>query len=104
MVLRWMVGGSFVFLLWLGFHANLPVLNSTWPGPVGETDTSAGRTFFSGQRRVIHTIARTGAMLSIGQERSRENAALAAGPRYTRIGSGAAIETSGDLRLVVTPA
>src|SRR5207253_3910222 len=44
MVLRWMVGCSFVLLLWLGFHANLPVLNSTWPGPVGEnyTISSAG--------------------------------------------------------------
>src|SRR5215467_16349714 len=36
MVLRWMIGCSFVFFLWLGFHANLPMSNSTWPGPVGE--------------------------------------------------------------------
>src|SRR2546430_5959760 len=36
MVLRWMIGCSFVFLLWFGFHANLPMSNSTWPGPVGE--------------------------------------------------------------------
>jgi hypothetical protein len=36
MVLRWMVGCSFVFLLWLGFHADLPMSNSTWLGPVGE--------------------------------------------------------------------
>src|ERR1700730_6604521 len=25
------------FPLWLGFHANLSTLNSTWPGPVDET-------------------------------------------------------------------
>src|SRR5438552_4798460 len=39
MVLRWMVGCSFVLLLWLEFHANLPVSNSTWLGPVGENYT-----------------------------------------------------------------
>jgi hypothetical protein len=84
MVLRWMVGGSFVFLLWLGFHANLPVLNSTWLGPVGENYTispaGSGRSPFQDKPAAIYTIARTGAMLSIGQERSRENAALAAEP------------------------
>src|SRR6266704_2963485 len=32
-----MIGCLLVFPLLLGFHANLPMLNSTWPGPVGET-------------------------------------------------------------------
>jgi hypothetical protein len=37
-------------------------------------------SFFRTTPAAIYTIARTGAMLSIGQERSRENAALAAEP------------------------
>src|SRR5437016_14593313 len=49
-----MVGGSFVLLLWLRFHANLPVLNSTWLGPVGGNYTispaGSDRSPFSGQR------------------------------------------------------
>jgi hypothetical protein len=37
MAARCMVGCFLSFLGWLGFHANLSTLNSTWPGPVGET-------------------------------------------------------------------
>jgi hypothetical protein len=37
-------------------------------------------SFFRTTPATIYTIARTGAMLSIGQERSREYAALAAEP------------------------
>jgi len=55
MALRWMVGCFLGFLLWLWFHANLPRLNSTWPGPVGETYTispaGSGLLSFSGQGR-----------------------------------------------------
>src|SRR5437879_12336572 len=59
MVLRWMVGCSFVLLLWLGFHANLPVSNSTWLGPVGENYTisppgSAPSPFHDNPRRHLH--------------------------------------------------
>src|SRR5438445_11650421 len=54
MVLRWMVACLSVFLLWLGFHANLPMSNSTWPGPVGEnysiSPAGSGRSPYSGQR------------------------------------------------------
>src|SRR5258708_13510835 len=39
---------SFVLLLWLGFHPNLPMSNSTWPGPVSEnysiSATGSGRS------------------------------------------------------------
>src|SRR5437667_12603698 len=59
MVLRWMFGCSFVLLLWLGFHANLPVSNSTWLGPVGENYTispaGSGRSpFQDNARRHLH--------------------------------------------------
>ena len=69
------------FLLWPGFHANLPMLNSTWLGPVGETYTispaGSGLYPFQDNAATIYTIANTGAMLVLGQERSRDNAALA---------------------------
>jgi len=32
-------GCFFSLLLWLGFHANLSLMDSTWPGPGGETRT-----------------------------------------------------------------
>src|SRR5437660_1132380 len=55
MALRWMVGCFLGFLLWLWFHANLSRLNSTWPGPVGETYTispaGSGLLSFSVQGR-----------------------------------------------------
>ena len=55
MVLCWMVGCSFVFLLWFGFHANLPMSNSTWPGPVGEnysnSPAGSGRSPFQDNAR-----------------------------------------------------
>src|SRR5260370_35383387 len=72
------------FLRWSGFHANLSTLNSTWPGPVGETSQSPHRgraaILFRTTPATIHTIAKTGAMLKFGQERSREKTALAAEP------------------------
>jgi hypothetical protein len=39
MALCWAAGCFLGFLLWLRFHASLPMLNSTWLGPVGETFT-----------------------------------------------------------------
>src|SRR5947207_12430095 len=52
MVLCWMVGCSFVFLLWFGFHANLPMSNSTWPGPVGsKSPAGSGRSPFQDNAR-----------------------------------------------------
>jgi hypothetical protein len=55
MALRWMVGCFLGFRLWLGFHANLPRLNSTWPGPVGETysvsPAGSGRSPFQNNAR-----------------------------------------------------
>ena len=52
---RCMVRSFLGFLRWLGFHANLCTLNSTWPGPVGETYTispaGSGLLSFSGQGR-----------------------------------------------------
>jgi hypothetical protein len=54
-LLPWMVGCFLGFLLWLGFHANLSTLNSTWPGRVGENllslPSGVGPFFLSGQRR-----------------------------------------------------
>jgi hypothetical protein len=35
--LRRTTGCCFAFVLLFGFHANCPMLNSTWLGPVGET-------------------------------------------------------------------
>jgi hypothetical protein len=74
------------FLRWLGFHANLSTLNSTWPGPVGETysvsPAASGRSPFQDNAATIYTIANTGAMLQVGQKRSREIAALAAEPGF----------------------
>jgi len=84
MALRWLVGCFLGFLLWLGFHANLPGLKSTWPGPVGETSQSPQRgravLLFRTTPATIYTIANTGAMLSFGQKRSKEIVALAAEP------------------------
>jgi hypothetical protein len=72
------------FLLWLGFHANLPTLNSTWLGPVGETYTispaGSGLFPFQEEAATIYIIASTGATLKFGQKRSKEIAALAAEP------------------------
>jgi len=79
-----MVSSFLGFLLWLGFHANLPRLNSTWPGPVGETysvsPAGSGRYPFQDNAATIYTIANTGAMLTVGQECSKETTALAAEP------------------------
>jgi hypothetical protein len=84
MALRWVVGCFLGFLLWLGFHANLSTLNSTWPGPVGETysvsPAGSGRSPFQDNAATIYTIANTGAMLRVGQKRSKEIVALAAEP------------------------
>ena len=41
---------------------------------------SVGRFPFSGHAPTIYTIANTGAMLTVGQECSKERTALAAGP------------------------
>jgi hypothetical protein len=40
------------------------------------------RSPFQDNAATIYTIANTGAMLSVGQKRSKELAALAAGPSY----------------------
>src|ERR1700758_1669299 len=84
MALRWVVGCFLGFLLWFEFHANLPALNSTWPGPVGETysvsPAGSGRYPFQDNAATIYTIANTGAMLRVGQKRSKEIVALAAEP------------------------
>jgi hypothetical protein len=66
-------------------HAYLSTLNSTWPGPVGETysfsPSGSGRSPFQDNAATIYTIAYTGAMLQVGQKRSKEEiAALAAEP------------------------
>jgi hypothetical protein len=67
LVAFWIFCGGLVFML-----LNLSTLNSTLPGPVGETysvspvqDTAA----------TIYTIANTGAMLSVGQKCTKEIAA-----------------------------
>jgi len=55
------------------------VLNSTWLGPVGENVTvspaGSGLSPFQDNAATIHTIANTGAMLLIEQERTTQNAA-----------------------------
>jgi hypothetical protein len=84
MALGWMAGCFLGFLLWLGFHAHLPGLNSTWPGPVGETysfsPAGSGLSPFQDNAATIYTIANTGAMLSVGQKRSKEFVTLTAEP------------------------
>ena len=64
--------------------ANLSTLNSTWPGPVSETysvsPSGSGRSPFQDNAATIYTIANTGAMLRVGQKRSKESVALAAEP------------------------
>src|ERR1700751_261433 len=66
-----------------------PRLHSTWPGPVGKTysvsPSGSGRSPFQDTAATIYTIANTGAMLSVGQKRSKEIAAFAAGPVVTEI-------------------
>jgi len=46
-------------------------LNSTWPGPVGETYSvsplGSGRSPFQDNAATVYTIAHTGAMLQVGQ-------------------------------------
>jgi len=58
------------------------MLNSTRPGPVGETHSispaGSGLYPFQDNAATIYTIANDGAMLIFGQERSREKTALAA--------------------------
>src|SRR5262249_12205445 len=65
--LRWAAGCSLAFVRLLGFPANLPLLNSTWPGPVGETysvsPAGSGLYPFQDNAATISTIANTGAML-----------------------------------------
>jgi hypothetical protein len=66
----------FGFRLRLRFHAHLFPLNSTWPGPVDKTDSvspaGSGRYLFQDMPTTIRTIANTGVMLKVGQERSHE--------------------------------
>ena len=80
--LRWMVGCSIVFLPWLGFHAYLLCQIQLGPTRLAKTTQSPqrGRAVLLCRTTpaTISIIARTGAMLIFGQERSRENAALAA--------------------------
>jgi hypothetical protein len=82
--LRWAAGCLLAFLRLFGFHANLPMLNSTWPGPVGETCSisPAGSAPYPFQDRAatIDPIANTGAMLLYRAKRSRVHTALAAEP------------------------
>jgi hypothetical protein len=60
------------------------MLNSTWLGPVGETysisPAGSGHILFQDNAATIYTIANTGAMLTVGQECSKERTALAAEP------------------------
>ena len=66
MALRWMISCFLGSLLWLGFHANLPMLNSTWPGPVSEnysiSAAGSGLSPFQDNAATIYTIANTGAI------------------------------------------
>jgi hypothetical protein len=72
------------FVRLLSFHANLSMLNSTWLGPGGETysisPAGSGHILFQDNAATIYTIANTGAMLTVGQECSKERTALAAEP------------------------
>src|SRR6266481_5266496 len=66
----------------LGFHANLPTVDSTRLGPVGDPYTvspsGSGRRSFQNNAATIYTIASTGAMLLYRAEtRQRRNAVLA---------------------------
>jgi hypothetical protein len=89
MALRCMVGCFVCFLSWLRFHANLPRVefNAARPGRRNLTNSPAGSGLspFQGKVATIDTIANTGAMLLIGQERSRDSAALAVESRCNPI-------------------
>jgi hypothetical protein len=69
------------------FHADRSTSNSTWLGPVSETysisPAGSGPYPFQDNAATIYTIANTGAMLIVGQKRSREPTALTAEPRCT---------------------
>jgi hypothetical protein len=62
----WAAACFLVLLNWFGFHANLPTVNSTRLGPVGDPYTvspsESGRCSFQ-NHATIYTIASTGAML-----------------------------------------
>jgi hypothetical protein len=72
------------FVLLTRLHAKFSTLNSTWLGPVGDAYTispaGSGLSLFKDNTATIYVIANTGAMLDIGQERSKEKAALTAEP------------------------
>src|SRR5262249_1480261 len=87
---RWLATGFLALLLvfrgsprCLAFHANLLGLNSTWarPGRRNLHNLSIGvraLILIQDNPATIFTIANTGAMLSVGQKRSKDIAALAA--------------------------
>jgi len=83
MVLRWMVGGSFVcYSAWIS--ANLSCANSTWLAPGAENYTispaGSGSFSFSGQRpRNLHN-RQNRSHAPHRQDASKENAALAVEP------------------------
>src|SRR6516165_4201385 len=72
------------FCCFVGFTLSSPLINSIWLGPGSEIAQSPqrGQALFLIQDKpaTIFTIAKTGAMLLIGQIRSRETAALAVEP------------------------
>src|SRR5215469_13243689 len=80
---EWLVAPLF-FSFCLGFMLAFLCQIQLGPARLVKTTQSPQRgravLLFRTTPAAIYTIARTGAMLSIGQERSRENAALAAEP------------------------
>src|SRR5215831_8136023 len=84
---RWVVRqvAFSLFSCGLGFMLIFPRLNSTWLGPVGETDTispaGSGLLSFAGQTPPPSTQSPIPEPCShLGQERSRDNTALTAEP------------------------
>src|SRR4029077_16025242 len=85
---QWCCVGWLIALLFfscgLGFMLTFPCQIQLGPARLAKTTQSPQRgravLLFRTTPATIYTIARTGAMLPIGQERSRENAALTAGP------------------------
>src|SRR5260370_40290927 len=80
-VVFWIFSGGLAFIL-------TSTLNSTWPGPVGETysfsPAGSRRSPFQDNATTIYAIAHTGAMLQLGQKRSKEIPTLAAEPGFDR--------------------
>ena len=80
-MLFWLLG--FLLVAWFPCYLAHVEFNLARPGRRNfpSLPSGVGPFLFQGMPATIYPIANTGAMLDIGQERSKENAALAVEPR-----------------------